>query len=55
MTGIHARCCAVRTEPDRTLVCGKTAGHTGSIYPERRQHYDLSADVRWSDDKETSR
>jgi hypothetical protein len=50
---IHARCLAVRTDATRTLVCGKSKGHTASVYPERRQHYDPSADVRWSNDKET--
>jgi hypothetical protein len=49
---IHARCLAVRTGDGRTLVCHKSKGHTASQYPERRQHYDPSADERWSDDKE---
>jgi hypothetical protein len=35
----------------RTLVCRKSAGHTGSQYPNAAAH-DPSADERWSDDKE---
>lgn len=51
MTSVHAKCLAVSTEASRTLVCGRSKGHTASSIPERREHCDPSADEYWSDDK----
>lgn len=46
---IHAKCLAVSFEDGRTLICGKSKGHTASQLPERREHFDPDADERWSD------
>jgi hypothetical protein len=48
-------CLATRTEDGRTLICRKSPGHVDSRSAENREHYDPSAEKRWSDDKEPTR
>jgi hypothetical protein len=47
---IHARCLAIGAKAGRTLICGKSPEHVHSTDAGRREHYDPSADERWSDD-----
>lgn len=35
----------------RTVVCAKSVAHRTSSSPDRRKHFDPSADVYWSDDE----
>lgn len=52
MTGARDLCLATRTEDGRRLTCWKSPGHVNSRGAENREHYDPSADVRWSDGEE---
>jgi hypothetical protein len=49
MKSIHTRCYATTTRAGGTLVCHKSPEHTRSKDPRRREHYDPSADERWTD------
>jgi hypothetical protein len=46
--GIHTKCLATTTEHGRTLVCWKSPEHIKSTDPARREHYDPSAERRWT-------
>jgi hypothetical protein len=48
-------CLAEHIEDGRKLTCRKCPGHVNSRSAENREHYDPSADVRWSDDEEKTR
>jgi hypothetical protein len=50
VTAARDLCLATRTEDGQTLICWKSPGHITSRSAENREHYDPSADVRWSDD-----
>jgi hypothetical protein len=52
VTGTRDLCLATRTEDGRTLICRKSPGHINSRSAENREHYDPSADARWSDNEE---
>lgn len=47
--GIHAKCLATTTADGRALICWKSPEHTKSTDPQRREHYDPSADQHWTD------
>jgi hypothetical protein len=52
MNSIHAKCLAVDTTPaGHFLVCAKSPEHVRSNDPARREHYDPSAEQRWTDEK----
>lgn len=54
MAGIHAKCGAIGTTPaGHLLVCAKSPEHVRSNDPTRREHYDPSAEQRWTDEKES--
>jgi hypothetical protein len=44
----HSKCLATTSREGRTLVCWKSPEHTSSAHPDRRKHYDPSADERWN-------
>ena len=46
--GTHAKCLDTKQDDGCTLVCWKSKEHTKSSDPARREHYDPSADRRWS-------
>lgn len=44
------KCLTVKIDDQgRTLVCWRSPEHNGSAIPERRQHYDPSAEEFWDD------
>ncbi|MCX4826334.1 hypothetical protein OG883_42600 [Streptomyces sp. NBC_01142] len=45
----HARCLKTHTLNLRTLVCHKSPEHIHDKNPVVREHYDPSAEERWSD------
>lgn len=47
--GVHAKCLAATTRNGRTLVCWKSPEHVDSKDSARHEHYDPSADERWTD------
>ncbi len=49
MSSTHAKCLATTDRAGHTLICWKSPEHTASAKPERREHYDPSADERWTD------
>lgn len=49
---IHAKCATLGEIDGRTVICGKSKGHDESRDPKHREHYDPSADKRWTDDAE---
>lgn len=44
-------CLATREVDGRTLICRKSSEHTESSIPTRREHYDNSANERWTDEE----
>lgn len=46
--GIHRKCLATTTRDGQTLVCWKSPEHVKSEDPAWREHYDPSADERWT-------
>jgi len=46
--GIHAKCLATETRNGHTLICWKSPGHDKSTDPQHREHYDPSAEERWT-------
>lgn len=44
-----AKCLASVLKDGRMLVCTKSIEHTSSGSSKRREHYDPSADERWTD------
>lgn len=48
----HPKCLAVSEDG---AVCYRSEGHTSSVIPERREHYDPDRDEMWTDDAETAR
>jgi hypothetical protein len=47
-SGTHAKCLTTTTRDGQTLVCWKSPEHADSKDPDRREHYDPSADRRWT-------
>jgi hypothetical protein len=52
VTGARDLCLATRTEDGHTLICWKSPGHVDSKSAINREHYDPSAEKRWSDEEE---
>lgn len=46
---LKEKCLAVAIRDGRTLLCWKSPNHVDSTYESRREHYDPSADMRWTD------
>ncbi len=47
-SGIHGKCLATTSSDGRTLICWKSPDHDKSTDPKRREHYDPSAEERWT-------
>ena len=47
-TGTHSKCLATTSSDSRTLICWKSPDHDKSTDPKRREHYDPSAEERWT-------
>lgn len=49
--GIHSKCLAFTDHDGRTLICGRSPEHIHHSDPERRKHYDPSADETWTEER----
>lgn len=46
---VHAKCKTIADVDGRMVICSKSPEHIKSEAPEKREHFDHSADVRWTD------